>query len=443
MSPVSRGRKTKKSSKGTQPGRRATAAHPRVTPVPAGQARSALTALAQTLGGPPQRPGWFGESIDAVLDGAGVLMPAQGPRELEDTAARLLGAEQQRRLHAHESGFWFDWWFADLADAAMMRARAAIDGADPDAWQSYWRLLHAMTGLGSPTLARAAHVRLGRVTKALPRDLAAAQPPWLRLLPKITATGQLWQMHDGYGGRTAVIAGFAYPGGADPSVFLFDIDACGFTTLAGAGSYDDVEQAAAAWRASVGHTADGTVPVPVDTPESLHAMVHWDDGEETLRGDEPRTVLDNWFRARRRLHDLAETLRKRRTPLPAWRNLYRDVDAEPSIEAFTTWYTQRHGTAPDPDAVAALAYEWLEGALPGTERVVAPARITFIRTLMSDWLSDDPVTVGAKTLLLDWIRWNGEQDHLPAHLLDPGIAAATATTVPAARHPADEPDQAP
>lgn len=377
-----------------------------------------------------------------MLDGAGVLVPAQGPRELDDAAAQLLGVEQHRRLHAHGSGLWFDWWFADLADAAMVRAREAIDGGDQHAWQPYGRLLHAMTGLGSPTLARTAYVRLGRVIKALPRDLAGSQPRWLRLLPKITATGQLWQMRDGYGGRIAVIAGFTYPARADPSMFLFDIDACGFTTLAGAGSYDDVEQAAAAWRASVGQAADGTAPAPVDTPETLHALVHWDDGEETLRGEEPRLVMDNWFRARRRLHDLAEILRKRRTPLPAWRNLYREVDAEPSIEAFTTWYNQRHGTAPVADAVAALVYEWLEGALPGTERVVAPARITFIRTLMNDWIADDPVTIGAKTLLPDWVRWNGEQDHLPAHLLDHALATATATTAPAARRPTDEPDHA-
>jgi hypothetical protein len=48
-----------------------------------------------------------------------------------------------------------------------------------------------MTGLGSPALAQAAHARLAQVAKALPRDLTAAQPPWLRLQSKITATGQL------------------------------------------------------------------------------------------------------------------------------------------------------------------------------------------------------------------------------------------------------------
>ncbi len=370
-------------------------------------------------------------------------MPTRGPRELDDVAAQLLGAELHYRLHAHASGLWFDWWFTDLAEAAMIRAGAAITGSDRNGWQPYGRLLHAMTGLGSPALAQAAHTWLARVVKALPRDLAATQPPWLRLQSKITATGQLWQLRDGYGGRIAVVAGFAYPDGIDPSVFLFDIDACGFATLAGAGTYDDVEQAAAAWRASVGPTAHGTRPVTVDAPETLHPLAHWDDGEETLRGDEPRPVMDNWFRARRRLHDLAEALRKRRTPLPAWRNLYRDVNAESSIEAFTAWYTQRHGTTPDPDAIEALAYEWLEGIIPGTERVVAPARITHIRALVNDWIPDDPVTIAATTLLPDWVLWNGEQDHLPAHLLDTAVATATATTIPATHQPAGESDHLP
>ena len=431
MSPVSRGRKTGKRKQDKQRGRRAITAWPRVAPSPLDRPQSVLAAFSEALGGPRRRPGWFDESLAVVLERAGVLMAAQGPRELEDAAARLLGAEQYRRLEVHESGLWFDWWFTDLAEAAVIRARDAIAGGDLDVWQPCLRLLHAMTGLGSPALAGQAHARLGRLTKSLPRDLAESQPRWLHVLPKITATGQLWQMHDRYGGRIAIIAGFAYPGGVDPSVFLFDIDVCGFTTLAGAGTYDEVEQAAAAWRASVGQDAADTAPGPVQAPQTLHALVHWNEGEETLRGDEPRPVMDNWFRARRRLHDLAETLRKQRTPLPAWRSLYHDVQAEPSLAAFTTWYTQRHGHAPDPDATAALVYEWLEGALPGTERVVAPARVRFIQTLMNDWIPDHPVTIGAKTLLPDWIRWNGEQDNLPTQLLDPAIATASTTTIPA------------
>ena len=78
-----------------------------------------------------QRPSWFDESIDAVLDGAGALMAARGPRELDDAAARLLGAEQLHRLRTHASGFWFDWWYGELADAAATRARDGVAETEP------------------------------------------------------------------------------------------------------------------------------------------------------------------------------------------------------------------------------------------------------------------------------------------------------------------------
>jgi hypothetical protein len=419
MSPVSRGRKTKKGRKPARPSRNFDAEPVRY---------SHPSALIDALNPVRQQPSWFDESVAAVLDGVGVLMEAQGPRELDDAAARLLGAEQHHRLNTQTSGFWFDWWFEHLADAAADRARE--EATDPQAWQPYHRLLQAMTGLGTPALAQTAHTRLAQATKAVPRDQARTAPRWPRAQSKITATGQVWQMCDAYGARIAVIAGFTYPNGVDPSVYLLDIDTCGLVALAGAGTYDNVGEAAASWRAAVGPTAETARPVPVGDPGALHAVVHWDHGDNLL-GDESRTVMDNWFRARRRQHELAEVLRKRRTPLPNWRNLHHDVVIGPTVTAFTDWYVERHGVAPDPEATEALAYEWLEGSLPGTERVVAPARIRYILGLMSDWIPDDPVTVAARTLLPDWIRWNAEQDHLPADLLNrtlsdlPDIIAAS------------------
>jgi len=84
-----------------------------------------------------------------------------------------------------------------------------------------------------------------------------------------------------------------------------------------------------------------------------------------------------------------------------------------------------------------LAYEWLEDTLPGTEHVVAPARIRSFRSLMDDdWLPDDPVTIAVKALLPDWVHWNGEWDGPPKHLLDHALAAAT-DAVPSPGTPID------
>lgn len=62
-----------------------------------GQPQSAFPAM-QSLLGPLQRPAWFDSSNKAVLDRAGDVMAAQGPRELEQATAELLGAELHRVL---------------------------------------------------------------------------------------------------------------------------------------------------------------------------------------------------------------------------------------------------------------------------------------------------------------------------------------------------------
>jgi hypothetical protein len=68
-------------------------------------------------------------------------------------------------------------------------------------------------------------------------------------------------------------------------------------------------------------------------------------------------------------------------------------------------------------AVEALAEEWLEGMLPGTEHAVSPHRTKYFRELISDW-QDDPVTDAALALLPEWVHWNGEQAGVSALLVD-------------------------
>jgi hypothetical protein len=409
MSPVSRGRKSKKSK--STPGLRG-AARRRTDGMQAAQPHSAFAAMRSRLG-PPQRPAWFDSSNKAVLDRAGVIMAARGPRELEQATAELLGAELHRVLSEEREGMWFSWWFEELTEAATARIRE--EGRD-GAWEPPWRLLHGLASIGSPALQSIAQTALGRAKKALRSDAAVRQ------LARITATGEVWEMRDAYGARIAVIAGFSYPNGLDRSVFLFDIDACGIIEIVHAGVFDDVQQAATAWRALVGDTAQSARPKRVETAERLLCLVHCDSGENILRGSESRTVLDNWFRARRRIHDLADVLRKQGMPLPAARSLYRDLDTEPMAKAFTGWYVSRHGIEPDPEAVSALAQEWMEGTLPDTWHAVSPHRVEFQLALISDWIPDDPITVAAKALLPEWVRWHGEQAGLAEHLVDRGVA---------------------
>lgn len=281
-------------------------------------------------------------------------------------------------------------------------------------------LLPGLTSIGTPAL-RAVALDAVHQVKKVDRG-GEARPDWLGKLARIKATGEAWKMRDVYGTRIAVIAGYSYPEGLDRSVFLFDIDACGFVEIVGAGVFDDVERAAAAWRGWVGDTAADAVPRRVETADQLECLVHCENAEEMLRGSESRTVLDNWFRARRRMHDLAEALRKRGMPLPAPRSQY-DVDIEPAVEAFLAWHADRHGGEPDRETAEALAGEWLEGALPETWPAISPHRIEFQLTLISDWI-DDPVTAAAKALLPTWVRWNGERSGLPEEFIERSVAVA-------------------
>jgi len=420
MSPVSRGRKSKQGKANS--GLRA-AARRRTYGVRAGQPGSVATAMASLLG-PPQRPAWFDSSTKAVLDRAAVVMAARAPRELEQATAELLGAELYRVLREEREGLWLSWWFEQLADAAMARIREQVNSPN-GAWEPPWRLLHGLTSIGSPALQSSARRALGHAKKELRNDAALRQQPqWLPQLARIRATGEVWEMRDAYGARIALIAGFSYPDGVDHSVFLFDIDACGFVDIAHAGVFDNVQQATTAWRAIVGDTANGARPERVETAERLLCLVHCDSGEDVLRGTESRAVLDNWFRARRRIHDLADALRKRGMPLPAARSLYHDLDTDPMAEEFTRWYVSRHGSPPDPEAVDALALEWMEGTLPETWHAVSPHRVEFQVALINDWIPDDLITIAAKALLPEWVRWHGEQAGLPEHLIDRGIAVA-------------------
>lgn len=100
---------------------------------------------------------------------------AQGPRELEQAAAELVGAELYRAVRDERHGMWFDWLFQELADAAAGRAVEEA-GRQHDAWQAPWRLLYGLTSIGSPALRSIAQDALARARKGLPAGAEAGQP---------------------------------------------------------------------------------------------------------------------------------------------------------------------------------------------------------------------------------------------------------------------------
>jgi len=366
---------------------------------------------------------WWDPSHERVIVASGGLLTAQGPRALEQATAELIGAELYDAVRDERSGLRFDTWATQLVDRAAKRMVDAADRGD-DSWRGPWWLLHGLASIGSYGLGRYAWERASKAAAALPPDVLDADPPWLMSLPEIKATGDVRVMRDAYGTRFGVTAVMSYPGGVDPSVYLMDIDASELIRLAGAGVFPDVDQAAAAWRDEVGVSAEGLTPVPA-TPESLTCLVYCEHEEQQVIGDESRTLMDNWFRAPRRMHDVHDALEGRGVVLPQYHPRYRDIDVAPMADPFTRWYSERHGDQPSRDAVEALAEEWLEGMLPGTEHSVSPSRSESFRGLISDWL-DDPITNAVLALLPEWVRWNGEQAGVPAPLIERAVSAASA-----------------
>jgi hypothetical protein len=113
-------------------------------------------------------------------------------------------------------------------------------------------------------------------SRALTRSQFSAAPDWLRLCPQGSVTGGIWAMRDDYRTRFAVLAECGYPGGADPHVFLLDIDACVAVSPADAAVFDSLDQAVTAWQEGKGDTARTALPEPVTDYSQLGFLVRCD-----------------------------------------------------------------------------------------------------------------------------------------------------------------------
>jgi hypothetical protein len=424
--PVSRGRKPKKSKKRPQRsgqsggGARRVGTDAEFSKLSGSPFRTSVDVLESFLG-QGREPEWWAPSYKRIIDASRDLLAATSPRALEQAVAELVGGEFYTALTEHRSGLRLDAWAMELTDRLVSRV---TDTAGEGDWPGLWWLLQGLASIGSYGLGAWVEEQAAKAAVSFPPRWQASQPAWLRSVTEIRATGEVVAMRDVYGTRFGVIAEFGYPhGGCDPSWYLFDIDVSGSVVLAGAGVFDNADLAAQAWRDAVGVSAEGVTGAPL-TPDVLTCLAYFESGEHFIIGDESRTLMDNWFRAPRRVSDLLGTLDKRGMPRPPYRSLYQDIDFEPMADAFTAWYSDRHGPLGD-EVAEALATEWLEGMLPGTEHAVSPRRSTYYRHLITDWL-DDPVTQEVLAVLPEWVRWNGEQSGVPAHLLDIAVKAAEA-----------------
>ena len=111
---------------------------------------------------------------------------------------------------------------------------------------------------------------------------------------------------DAYGSRFLLVAPFGYDGEATDHWYAWDIDSCWILTVAGAGVFGSAQDALAEWQHAVGPAA-GTALSP-GTPETtarlLAPCLETGPLSDMLQGSEPRELIREYYRLRRRAHVL-------------------------------------------------------------------------------------------------------------------------------------------
>jgi hypothetical protein len=347
-------------------------------------------------------------------------MGADTPRELEQATAELLGGVLHTALGRYQAGFALNAWLDTVIDEA-------VPVASPQAWL----LLHGIAAIAP--LAQAEHVRAG--ITAL-RGRVPSGPDWLATTAEVLPTGEVCLLRDAYGTRFAVIMRCGYPDrAADGFVYLLDVDTCaGLATVVDAGVHDGLDEACAAWRASVGLAAADATAGPVDLKLLADLLPTSGLHEPGVMGEETRRQMDNYYRMVRRADDLTQVLSASGRPLPErprWlQEAQEGMDIEPFVKDFHTWNATRGARPVEEEAVAALAEAWLEGSLPEARLSCSAHRIRILQELIAIEWRGDPLVGPVAALLPQWVRWCAESTGLNPELTARAMAAAE-------RHPAE------
>ena len=152
------------------------------------------------------------------------------------------------------------------------------------------------------------------------------------------AAGDPLVARDAYGSRFLLVAPFGYDGEAPDHWYAWDIDSCWIVTVAGAGAFGSAEDALAEWQHAVGPAA-GTSLSP-STPETTARLLApcLDTGplSDILQGSEPRELIREYYRLRRRARSLIGATAAGRRGLAA--------ATTPARCARRSWTGTQHGT---------------------------------------------------------------------------------------------------
>jgi len=379
-----------------------------------------------------------------------------------------VGGEFYEWLNSQQTGFHPPQWLRTLAEETGAALRASVADGTGD-WRQLWALLCGLALMVPPgdtqsETAKLAHAQFPDIKDPYVTARAEAGQA-AKLLADRGLDSGLGRAADGsrpagdpmvacdaYGSRFLLVAPFGYDGEAPDHWYAWDIDSCWILDVVGAGVFGSAQDALAEWQRAVGPAAAGTAlsPSPPETTTRLLAScLETGPMSDLLQGSEPRELIREYYRLRRRAHDLVGSAAATAVSEAA-ASSGGDDDTGPVREAFLSWYALRHDDVPQDvaDAVSTILHEWGPRALPGERSLYAcsPHRIEMTARLIRDGYFPDHANAILR-LLPEWTQWCIEQSRLTGDFAARSRAAALTEAAALVDEetcdPAAEPDEAP
>jgi hypothetical protein len=424
--------------------------------------RAAFRELAYRLAGGAPPAAWWRESHERILARARALTWPSRLVDLETQACQIVGDEFCDRLQSPETGLHPAQWLRALAEEAGAALRAEIaQGADD--WQKLWALLCGLALTAPRMLAEAVSETDLSVREEFgikdPRETTLAEAGKVAKLladrglePGVGCpagcsrlAGEPLVARDAYGSRFLLMAPFSYDGGAPDHWYAWDIDLCWIAVVVGASVFASAEDGLREWRDAVGPAASGAALSPCAagmTARLLAPCLQTGVLADVLEGREPRELIHEYYRLRRRARDLTGSADAGAGSSP--------FDADHVHDAFLDWYATQHDDVPEAvtEATGTILGEWGPHENPDERSFYACSlhRIEMAAHLIREGYFADYAN-SALRLLPEWTEWCIEQSGLDG---DPAARSRKAARSAASvlvddedDEPAPEEDEAP
>jgi len=425
---------------------------------------SPLWDLAYSLAGGAEPAPWWGESHERILAAARALTWPSRLVDLETQACRIVGDEFYERLNSQLAGFHPPQWLRALAEETGAALRASVADGTGD-WRQLWALLCGLALTVPPGDTQSETVKLAREHFPDIKDpyvairAEAGQAAGLladrglasgigHQADGCRASGDPLVARDAYGSRFLLAAPFGYDGEASDHWYAWDIDSCWLLTVVGAGAFGSAQDALAEWQQAVGPAAGTALSpaAPETTARLLARCLQTGVMSDMLEGSEPRDLIREYYRLRRRAHVLTGNA----TAASAAATSSGDDDPGPAREAFLGWYAARHDDVPQDsaDAVDIILDEWGPGAYPeeSSRYACSPHRIEMAARLIRDGYFPDYANAALR-LLPEWTQWcigqSGLDGDFAARSRAAALTEAGALVDEEPHDPADEQEEAP